>query len=135
MNLLKYSFLFLISIILTNCARTFYIKKTLKNGALACEGHTCDPYTTSECERACLKCHAEHCKKVITYQPVLVFIDNIEGIEYYDGLVFEVPDNLEYYQAKDFYRYKSVQGVNKKVPHVVFVNKKDMTKNKEDTTE
>jgi len=120
--------LFLISIILTNCARTFYIKKTLKNGALACEGHTCDPYTTSVCKRTCLKCHTVSCHHTRTHRPVLVFIDNIEGIEYYDGLVFEVPDNLEYY-SKDFYRYKSVQGVNKKVPHVVFVNKEDKHEN------
>ena len=99
----------------SGCGTTFYIQQTLDNGALACEGETCDTYTSIHCNR--YDCFSDR------HQPLLVFIDKIEGIEYYDGLIFEVPSNLEVFK-NGLYKYTGVNNTQKTIPHLIFVDKK-----------
>lgn len=95
------------------CAKQFYIYQTLENGALACEGKTCDTYTTTHCYN--YGCFSD------IHQPLLVFIDKIEGIEYYDGLVFTIPYNLEVVK-NGLYKYTNANNIQKTVPHFKFVD-------------
>lgn len=118
--MIKKILFFLIILFNSGCATTYYIKQTLDNGALACEGDTCDTYTTTHCYN--YGCFSNR------HQPLLVFIDNIDGIEYYDGLVFEVPSNLEVVK-NGLYKYTSVNNAQKTVPYISFVNKNNQRKN------
>ena len=111
----KYIFLVLIILFSSGCSTHFYILQTLDNGALACEGNTCDTYTTTHCGQ--YGCYSNR------HQPLLVFIDKIDGIEYYDGLIFELPKNLDVYQDV-LYQYVNTNGARKTIPHWIFVNKK-----------
>ena len=112
---MKYIFLDLLILFSSSCVTRFYILQTLDNGALACEGDICDIYTSTYCNR--YGCFSDR------HQPLLVFIDKIDGIEYYDGLIFELPKNLDVYQD-GLYQYVNTNGARKTIPHWIFVDTK-----------
>lgn len=112
---MKYIFLDLLILFSSSCVTRFYILQTLDNGALACEGDICDIYTSTYCNR--YGCFSDR------HQLLLVFIDKIDGIEYYDGLIFELPEDLDVYQD-GLYQYVSTQGARKTIPHWTFLETK-----------
>ena len=118
--------------LLPACSTTYYIKQTLKDGAIACKGKSCDPYpgvttcsgSSSGVSIGAMRfgggnqvCHTE------MKQPLMVFIDNVDGVEYYDGMVFELNKDLKDVQ-KGVYKYTPLNGEERTLPHVVFVDKK-----------
>ena len=125
--MIKKLLLFLTVIFNSGCATKFYIKQTLDKGALACEGDSCELYSETDFFYSNYSNYTSYINgsgfsRTIYKKPLLVYIDNIKGIEYYDGLVFEVPKNLEIYE-EGFYRYVDEKGVKRKVLHLVFDDK------------
>ena len=60
--------------------------------------------------------------KCYSYNSQLAYFDNIEGILYYDDLVFEVPSNLEA-TLIGVYKYTDMENRRITVPHFSFIEK------------
>lgn len=118
--------------VLQACSTTYYVEQTLKDGAIACKGKSCNAYPVSTtCSGMSSsfrfgamrlgsdngRCYTE------MRQPLMVFIDNMDGIEYYDGMIIEIPSNVKEMQ-QGVYKYTTFQGLEKTVPHIIFVDKK-----------
>ena len=56
-------------------------------------------------------------------QPLMVFIDNIDGVEYYDGMIVELNKGVKDVQ-QGVYKYTPLNGEERTLPHIVFVDKK-----------
>ena len=111
----KLFFIFFL-LFITSCSTEYCIYQTLKDGALACKGETCSETYGTICNGH--YCYPYHNK------PVLVRIDKIDGIKYYDDLIFELPDNLKDVWYGELYEYTTANNVKKTIKHIRFVNKK-----------
>ena len=118
--------------VLPACSTTYYIKQTLKDGAIACKGKSCDAYpvsttctgTSSGVRFGMMRfgggssnCYTE------MKQPLMVFIDNIDGVEYYDGMIVELNKGVKDVQ-QGVYKYTPLNGEERTLPHIVFLDKK-----------
>ena len=118
--------------VLPACSTTYYIKQTLKDGAIACKGKSCDAYpvsttcsgTSSGVRFGMMRFGSgnSHCYTQIK-QPLMVFIDNIDGVEYYDGMIVELSKDVKDVQ-QGVYKYTPLNGEERTLPHIVFVDKK-----------
>ena len=119
--------------VLPACSTTYYIKQTLKDGAIACKGKSCDAYpagTTCTGSSYGIGVGAfrfgsgnGNCYTTMK-QPLMVFIDKVDGVEYYDGMIFELNKDIKDVQ-QGVYKYTPLNGEERTLPHIVFIDTKE----------
>ena len=98
----------------------YYIKETLKDGAIACAGDSCEDIVNKDCDYyAGLFVFHKQCTKMRNTKQ-LFHINKIKGINYADGLVFTLPDGIEDNDYGEVYEYTTQDNVKHTLSRIEF---------------
>lgn len=132
---IKEIFIYCFFLLNTCCVTEFYIEQATDDGAIASE---CPLW--SDCEYYFIDNPIDKHKKppyIVsnpplsvftdkymreTYEETFVFIDKIDGTDYYDGFILKVPKDLKI-QKKGFLQYTTANGVKRTIPRISFLKK------------
>lgn len=105
----------------SNIVGKLYVKKTMKEGAIVCADTTCHYSITKpviffdyNIKYSYLKTNSKHQK---TEKPLMMYLENINNIEFYDGLIIDILDSMNIVK-NGTYTYIDDNGISITIPKV-----------------